>query len=116
MVDRSYREQYLDAVSTYLRDQEVAGLDIVTDGDCRFDADVARPQLVFLRAAAHERLLRRELLPRRRQGGLSAQAGAHPARRARDAHDAGPHRAGRARHAAVHRGLEGGAAARPRSR
>jgi 5-methyltetrahydropteroyltriglutamate--homocysteine methyltransferase len=41
MVDRAYREQYLDAVSTYLRDQEVAGLDIVTDGDCRFDADVA---------------------------------------------------------------------------
>ncbi len=41
MVERTYREQYLDAVSTYLRDQEVAGLDIVTDGDCRFDADVA---------------------------------------------------------------------------
>jgi 5-methyltetrahydropteroyltriglutamate--homocysteine methyltransferase len=41
MVDRAYREQYLDAVSTYLRDQEIAGLDVVTDGDCRFDADVA---------------------------------------------------------------------------
>jgi len=41
MVDRRYREQYLDAVSVYVRDQEVAGLDIVTDGDCRFDADVA---------------------------------------------------------------------------
>jgi len=41
MVERSYREQYLDAVSVYLRDQETAGLDIVTDGDCRFDADVA---------------------------------------------------------------------------
>jgi 5-methyltetrahydropteroyltriglutamate--homocysteine methyltransferase len=41
MVDRTYREQYLDAVSSYVRDQEVAGLDIVTDGDCRFDADVA---------------------------------------------------------------------------
>jgi 5-methyltetrahydropteroyltriglutamate--homocysteine methyltransferase len=41
MVERTYREQYLDAVSAYLRDQEVAGLDIVTDGDCRFDADVA---------------------------------------------------------------------------
>jgi 5-methyltetrahydropteroyltriglutamate--homocysteine methyltransferase len=41
MVDRGYREQYLDAVSVYLRDQEAAGLDIVTDGDCRFDADVA---------------------------------------------------------------------------
>jgi 5-methyltetrahydropteroyltriglutamate--homocysteine methyltransferase len=40
MVDRNYREQYLDAVSAYLRDQETAGLDIVTDGDCRFDADV----------------------------------------------------------------------------
>ena len=41
MVDRVYREQYLDACSSYLRDQETAGLDIVTDGDCRFDADVA---------------------------------------------------------------------------
>jgi len=41
MVDRRYREQYLDAVSVYMRDQEAAGLDIVTDGDCRFDADVA---------------------------------------------------------------------------
>ena len=41
MVDRTYREQYLDAVAVYMRDQEVAGLDIVTDGDCRFDADVA---------------------------------------------------------------------------
>jgi 5-methyltetrahydropteroyltriglutamate--homocysteine methyltransferase len=40
MVDRIYREQYLDAASSYLRDQEVAGLDILTDGDCRFDADV----------------------------------------------------------------------------
>jgi len=40
MVDRMYREQYLDAASCHLRDQEVAGLDIVTDGDCRFDADV----------------------------------------------------------------------------
>ena len=40
MVDRTYREQYLDAASAYIRDQELAGLDIVTDGDCRFDADV----------------------------------------------------------------------------
>jgi len=35
-----FREQYMDAVSTFLRDQEVAGLDICTDGDCRFDNDV----------------------------------------------------------------------------
>jgi 5-methyltetrahydropteroyltriglutamate--homocysteine methyltransferase len=40
MVDKFYREQYLDAVSAYIRDQETAGLDVVTDGDCRFDADV----------------------------------------------------------------------------
>jgi 5-methyltetrahydropteroyltriglutamate--homocysteine methyltransferase len=40
MVDRTYREQYLDAASAHIRDQETAGLDIVTDGDCRFDADV----------------------------------------------------------------------------
>jgi len=38
--DRSYREQYQDAVGTYIRDQERAGLDIVTDGDARFDSDV----------------------------------------------------------------------------
>jgi 5-methyltetrahydropteroyltriglutamate--homocysteine methyltransferase len=38
--DARYREQYTDAVGTYLRDQERAGLDIVTDGDARFDTDV----------------------------------------------------------------------------
>jgi 5-methyltetrahydropteroyltriglutamate--homocysteine methyltransferase len=40
MVQRSYREQYEDAVSVYLRDQDLAGLDIVTDGDAHFDDDV----------------------------------------------------------------------------
>jgi len=40
MVNSRYREQYTDAVSVYLRDQELAGLDICTDGDCRFDEDV----------------------------------------------------------------------------
>ena len=40
MVSRRYREQYIDTLSCYLRDQEIAGLDIVTDGDCRFDDDV----------------------------------------------------------------------------
>jgi 5-methyltetrahydropteroyltriglutamate--homocysteine methyltransferase len=40
MVNARFREQYVDALSVYLRDQEVAGLDIVTDGDCRFDHDV----------------------------------------------------------------------------
>jgi 5-methyltetrahydropteroyltriglutamate--homocysteine methyltransferase len=40
MVHRNYREQYEDAVSVYLRDQDLAGLDIVTDGDAHFDDDV----------------------------------------------------------------------------
>ena len=40
MVTRRFREQYEDALTCYIRDQELAGLDIVTDGDCRFDDDV----------------------------------------------------------------------------
>jgi 5-methyltetrahydropteroyltriglutamate--homocysteine methyltransferase len=40
MVISRFREQYVDALSVYLREQEVAGLDVVTDGDCRFDQDV----------------------------------------------------------------------------
>src|SRR4026208_698506 len=40
MANNKFREQYVDALSRYLQDQEVAGLDIVTDGDCRFDQDV----------------------------------------------------------------------------
>ena len=40
MVNSVYREQYTDTVSVYLREQELAGLDIVTDGDAHFDQDV----------------------------------------------------------------------------
>ena len=40
MVNSRYREQYEDAVSCYLRAQEVAGLDIVTDGDAHYDEQV----------------------------------------------------------------------------
>jgi 5-methyltetrahydropteroyltriglutamate--homocysteine methyltransferase len=40
MVDARFREQYLDAVATFIKDQETAGLDILTDGDSRFDRDV----------------------------------------------------------------------------
>lgn len=38
--DSPFREQYLDAVSVLIREQERAGLDIVTDGDSRFDLTV----------------------------------------------------------------------------
>jgi 5-methyltetrahydropteroyltriglutamate--homocysteine methyltransferase len=40
MVTTRFREQYTDALGVYLRDQETAGLDVVTDGDCRFDQDI----------------------------------------------------------------------------
>jgi 5-methyltetrahydropteroyltriglutamate--homocysteine methyltransferase len=40
IADARFREQYTDAVGTFIRDQERAGLDIVTDGDARFDTDV----------------------------------------------------------------------------
>ena len=40
MVISRFREQYVDTLSVYLRDQELAGLDICTDGDCRFDQDI----------------------------------------------------------------------------
>jgi 5-methyltetrahydropteroyltriglutamate--homocysteine methyltransferase len=40
MVTNQFRDQYTDAVMLYLKQQELAGLDIVTDGDAHFDADV----------------------------------------------------------------------------
>lgn len=40
MGDSQYREQYLDAVACYLSEQERAGLDILVDGDTRFDLEV----------------------------------------------------------------------------
>jgi 5-methyltetrahydropteroyltriglutamate--homocysteine methyltransferase len=40
MVNSRYREQYEDAVSVHLRAQEIAGLDIVTDGDAHYDEQV----------------------------------------------------------------------------
>src|ERR1700680_3433903 len=40
MVHSRYREQYEDAVSCFLRAQETAGLDILTDGDAHYDEEV----------------------------------------------------------------------------
>jgi 5-methyltetrahydropteroyltriglutamate--homocysteine methyltransferase len=40
-LDADYREQYMDALAALLSDQSAAGLDIFTDGDMRFDRDVA---------------------------------------------------------------------------
>ena len=40
MGDSLFREQYLDAVAGILTEQSMAGLDILTDGDARFDLAV----------------------------------------------------------------------------
>ena len=45
--DISFREQYLDAVATVIKDQETAGLDILTDGDSRFDLEVGGKSWFF---------------------------------------------------------------------
>src|SRR5262245_1761871 len=45
--DSRFREQYLDAVATLVREQEMAGLDIVTDGDSRFDLTVGGKSWFF---------------------------------------------------------------------
>jgi 5-methyltetrahydropteroyltriglutamate--homocysteine methyltransferase len=41
MGDVTHREQYVDAVSAVISDQERAGLDILTNGDYHLDADLA---------------------------------------------------------------------------
>ena len=41
MADVAYREQFVDAVGSVLNDQELAGLDILTNGDYHLDADLA---------------------------------------------------------------------------
>ncbi len=45
--DSRFREQYLDAVACLVRDQELAGLDLVTDGDSRFDLTVGGKSWFF---------------------------------------------------------------------
>ena len=40
MVDARFREQYTDAVGVYVKDQEAAGLDVLTDGDAHYDNEV----------------------------------------------------------------------------
>ena len=45
--DSIFREQYLDAVAAVINAQEAAGLDIVTDGDTRFDLAVGGKSWFF---------------------------------------------------------------------
>ncbi len=47
MGDSLFREQYLDAIAAVINAQEAAGLDIVTDGDARFDLAVGGKSWFF---------------------------------------------------------------------
>ena len=46
MAGRSFREQYRDLVAALIADQNRAGMDILVDGDARFDDDVAGRQWI----------------------------------------------------------------------
>ena len=112
MVSRRYREQYIDTLSCYLREQELAGLDIVTDGDCRFDDDVGGQSWTSYpphHMSGYERGDPRPTPAGR--GGLVVSARPHPARLSGIAGDAGHHRPGRPRRPAIHRVVEDRAAA-----
>ena len=89
MVTRRFREQYEDALACYLRDQEIAGLDIVTDGDCRFDDDVGGQSWTSyppMHMAGFDRDNPRPTPAGR--GGICVPARAHPARLSGIARDA----------------------------
>ena len=111
MVSRRYREQYVDTLSCYLRDQELAGLDICTDGDCRFDDDVGGQSWTSYpphHMSGYERGDPRADAGRARRAVVSARP--HPARLSGIARHAGNHRSDRPRRSAIHRAVEGGAA------
>jgi len=65
--DSRFREQYLDAVSCIVTEQELAGLDIVTDGDsrfCGFGREGLSRRIAFYKAVAINlgaNIVRREL-------------------------------------------------------
>ena len=72
---RCFREQYLDAVAAIIAEQEAAGLDIVTDGDSRFDLAVGGKSWFFY--------------PIERLGGSAASATPRAAGSSQDLHPPG---------------------------
>ena len=92
MVNNQFREQYVDTVGLYLHEQEMAGLDIVTDGDAHFDSDVGGQSWTNY--------------PPRHMGGFDKQSAADAGRQGRPDVPARPYPArlsGIARHAGHHR-------------
>ena len=89
MVDIDFRDQYVDALTIYIHQQELAGLDIVTDGDARFNHDVGGQSWTRYPTSAHGRVRPDEpeaRTRRRRRPYVSARP--HPPRLPRGAGDA----------------------------
>ena len=79
MVGTAFREQYLDAVTVYLHEQEIAGLDIPTDGDAHFDSEVGGQSWTnypFRHMGGFHRTIRRSCRP----AAPCLSARTHPAR------------------------------------
>src|ERR1700730_8913444 len=84
-----FREQYLEAVAASINAQEAAGLDIVTDGDSRFDLAVGGKSWFFYpierlggipghRSPSQGRMARRDIRPGR--SPCEVKEGQHRAR------------------------------------
>jgi hypothetical protein len=110
MVNSRYREQYEDAVSCFVRAQEVAGLDIVTDGDAHYDEEVGGMSWQSY-PLTHMAGFAAEAEPAVYNVGAVAYPRGHiPARLPRGAGVSAHHRRDRARQSAVHRDVEDRAA------
>ena len=102
MVTNRFREQYVDTVSIYLKEQETAGLDIVTDGDAHFDNDVGGQSWTGYPPYHMSGFEKDEPIPTPAgRGGLVVPARTHSARLSGIAGDAGDRRAGRPRRPAI---------------
>ena len=111
MVNSTYREQYTDTVAVYLHEQEIAGLDIVTDGDAHFDQDVGGQSWTNYPTRHMKGFDHNDPRPTPgRQGRPRVPAGPHPARLSGGSRDAQHRWAGRPRRPAVRGDVEGRAA------
>ena len=111
MVHARYREQYEDAVSVFLRAQETAGLDIVTDGDAHYDEEVGGMSWQSYRRRTWRASTNRRSPTVYNVGAVGYPARPYPARFPRGAGAAQGGGADRPRQPAIRRDVEDGAAA-----
>ena len=106
--DSAFREQYFDAAACLMREQERAGLDIVSDGDARFDLTVGGRSWFFYPLERLRGITGHLIAPRPAAG--AAQARPHPLRGPGGVAAADSRRARGGRAAGLRRALQGGPA------